>query len=296
MFLTPPFDTFTAVYAKYCDGGSWTGAASTAPVRVGNQTIYYRGRALLDALFEELFARGLSSASQLLWSGCSAGGLTTYVHADWVTSLMHERAPAAKVVALADAMFSLNHLRMDGANNWPMMMHWVYTAMNSTDSVNQACVADMAAKFGVPKGNRSEGWRCMFGSAVAPYVQTPLFVLNSKYDTWQMLQIIGLSRTDCLNCTGTPRRCAVSVMSCTPAQRAFWVDYGHQMVDLLTALPPRHTAFVRNCPAHCQAGQAGFLNDTINGVSMTDAITTWYGEAIKGTQASLPRSVECPLH
>ena len=29
----------------------------------------------------------------------------------------------------------------------------------------------MAAKHGVPTGNRSEGWRCMFGAVVAPYVQ-----------------------------------------------------------------------------------------------------------------------------
>ena len=39
----------------------------------------------------------------------------------------------------------------------------------------------MANTYGTPKGNRSEGWRCMFGAAVAPYIQTPLFVLNSKY-------------------------------------------------------------------------------------------------------------------
>ena len=51
----PPFNTATLVYALYCDGGSWSGNAaapisakpnSTAPT----QTIYYRGRPLLDAL------------------------------------------------------------------------------------------------------------------------------------------------------------------------------------------------------------------------------------------------------
>ena len=49
----------------------------------------------------------------------------------------------------------------------------------------------MAETYGTPKGNRSEGWRCMFGAAVSPFVSTPTFVLNSKYDFWQAGQIIG---------------------------------------------------------------------------------------------------------
>ena len=54
LFKTPPFDTATLVYALYCDGGSWSGNAA-APVSAkpnssaANQTIYYRGRPLLDA-------------------------------------------------------------------------------------------------------------------------------------------------------------------------------------------------------------------------------------------------------
>jgi hypothetical protein len=110
MFGTAPFDTHTIVYAKYCDGGSWTGALSNPPLTVGNTTLYFRGRGLLDGLFEDLFAhQGLASAQELLFAGCSAGGLTTYIHADAVAARMRARAPQAKVLALADAMFSLNH-------------------------------------------------------------------------------------------------------------------------------------------------------------------------------------------
>ena len=45
----------------------------------------------------------------MLFAGCSAGGLTTYIHADYVTESLKTRAPSAKVVAVADAMYSLNH-------------------------------------------------------------------------------------------------------------------------------------------------------------------------------------------
>ena len=108
------FDAFasaTVVYMKYCDGSSFTGDVD-APVAVmgGQKKIYYRGRRILDALFEDLLgSRGLDTATELLFAGCSAGALTTYLHADYVDTLMKQRVPAAKTVALADAMFSLHH-------------------------------------------------------------------------------------------------------------------------------------------------------------------------------------------
>lgn len=69
---------------------------------MGGKTVYCRGRPLLDALLEDLLPnKGLSSATDLLWSGCSAGGLTTYIHADYVAGRMPNTVMA---LALADAM------------------------------------------------------------------------------------------------------------------------------------------------------------------------------------------------
>jgi hypothetical protein len=119
MFGAAPFSTHTIVYAKYCDGGSFTGAMSNPPIVVGNTTIYFRGRGIFDGIFDDLFGnRGLAKAEEMLYAGCSAGGLTTYIHADSVTATMKARAPAAKVVALADAMFSLNHDDYNQDGHW----------------------------------------------------------------------------------------------------------------------------------------------------------------------------------
>lgn len=69
--------------ALYCDGGSWAGNAVSPVMAKPNssapaQKIFYRGRPLLDALYDHLLAAGLHSASELLFAGCSAGGLTVY--------------------------------------------------------------------------------------------------------------------------------------------------------------------------------------------------------------------------
>ena len=160
---------------KYCDGSSFTGDVAT-PTTVGNATIYYRGRRILDALFNELISeRGLGKAEELLFSGCSAGALTTYIHADYITKVMALRAPQAKVVALADAMFSLQHqafVPVAGGNYYTRQFQWGFAAWNASASINQACRAAH------PNGNDS--WVCFHGAIAAQYVKTPLFVANSK--------------------------------------------------------------------------------------------------------------------
>lgn len=173
--LFDQFATATIVYVKYCCGGSFTGDVE-GPIAVGNATIYYRGRRILDGLLDELFgARGLADTTELLFSGCSAGALTTYLHADYVTARMAIRAPTAKVVALADAMFSLQSLdfqHSSGGNYYTRQFTWGYTAWNASASINQDCRAAH------PSGNTS--WMCFHGAIAANYVKTPLFVANSK--------------------------------------------------------------------------------------------------------------------
>ena len=117
IFSMPAFANHTAVYAMYCDGGSWTGNVS-APVRTASgATIYYRGRLLLDAMLDNLLDKqGMSRAAHLLYGGCSAGGLTAYLHVDYVAS----RMPAqTRTLAIADAMFSLDSDSYAGVNLFP---------------------------------------------------------------------------------------------------------------------------------------------------------------------------------
>lgn len=75
------------------------------------QKIFYRGRRLLDAMIDSLLTRGLAGASELLYAGYSARGLTAYLHADYVAARMPS---SVKTVAMADAMFTLNTPDFEG--------------------------------------------------------------------------------------------------------------------------------------------------------------------------------------
>ena len=103
----------------------------------------------------------------------------------------------------------------------------------------------------------------MFGSAVAPFIATPTFVLNSKYDLWQSKQIIHAGS------------CGSNISACPAPLLKFWVDYGNSMLTMLDALPPRHGAYLHNCQQHCQTGVGSWNTDTVNGTVMHAAVATW---------------------
>jgi hypothetical protein len=257
-FDVAPFEEFTVVYAKYCDGGSWTGNSSetvnnTNPIYgpLGVRTNFYRGRLLLDSMLARLKAEGLDQASDLIYGGCSAGGLTSAQHVDYVASLL----PSVRVRGMTDAMFPLKHATAAGNpdNHLYDMMSWGFYAWKAAPSVNQHC---LAAK------DNATAWQCMIGGILAPYVQTPHFYVQSKYDTWQMKAVLAL------NCT---------VTHCDPTAEQAWVDYGRLMVDALAQIPPRHGVHLTNCAGHCQVGRSDkWLRETVNGTTIKDAFWAWY--------------------
>ena len=157
LFASRYFASATIAYAKYCDGGSWAGFNST-PTFFNNTRIHYMGRPLLDALFADLLAnRGLASASAVLYSGCSAGGLTAYMHLDYLRSVL---PPSTRLLGLADAMFALHVPAYPGPGHETYlegMMEHCFFAMNASASVNQACLAHYGA----------QGNECFYGGQVA---------------------------------------------------------------------------------------------------------------------------------
>jgi hypothetical protein len=72
------------VFAHYCDGSSFS-SYRPDPISTAKGPMWFRGRANLAATLEQLnAAHGLGTASELILSGGSAGGLAVYYHLDYV--------------------------------------------------------------------------------------------------------------------------------------------------------------------------------------------------------------------
>jgi hypothetical protein len=211
LFASPPFASFTVVFAKYCDGSSWTGDNETV-AQTARGPVYFRGARLLAALTASLRAAGLDRARALLYSGCSAGAGTLYFHLDALAA----QAPAgALVLGLADAMFALDHAALPPApsNHVTDMFSWGFHAWNASAHVNAACVARQPP---------AQAWRCMLGAVTAPFTATPLLVVSSRFDVWQEVAVLGLNSSAC---PGAVDAATGAITLCRPghaAEEAFW--------------------------------------------------------------------------
>lgn len=268
--LFDAFPTFTIVYSMYCDGSSMTGNNESVTLVNGN-AIYYRGRRILDALLDNLFEKGLNKAEQFLYAGCSAGALTTYENIDYVRT----RLPSTtKMVGLADSMFSLHHASFTGRTNYyTKQFTWGYEAWNSSASVNQQCRMQF---------EDADGWMCFHGQVAAQFIETPLLIVNSKFDTWQRRGILSLDEDDCpgsIAADGSIELCDNSTD--TSAQEwAFWSRYGDLMAESLSSVPRRHAAYLSNCPTHCLTSGWHWRDPAFPGTRLDAAVLQWFGWAM----------------
>lgn len=162
------------VFLVYCDGGSFSGNNNTRTLASQGDELFFRGRQNLIALKGaiDFLGMGKKSTTDVVISGCSAGGLATYLHLDW----WRDNIPkSVKVVGLpVDGIFLDESVV--GNSVFYDSMNWLSIQMNS--STNEKCMKDNTYKPG----------KCMFAEYISKYVSTPFFVYNSKYDEYDVGQ------------------------------------------------------------------------------------------------------------
>jgi len=254
--INPLMYNWNAVFLRYCDGGSLSGDKPTPTVVDQNTTIHFRGRAILDAEIESLLNdRGMNEATDVVVSGCSAGGLATFLHCDhWATAIMTATNGAAKVVCMPDSGFFLDE---ELGPKYHLNMQKVYTLhQSSSKGLNAACVAA-----------EDDTSNCIFAQHTLPYIKTPIFMLQSQYDSWQSTFVAGA-------CNGwPPHNCNTTIMN------KFGKNLTTVMKNLLLS-NPKHGAFLDSCQHHCGAGgpPAGgnWGQSKIDGDLQGVALKKWY--------------------
>jgi len=180
----PTMYNWNKVFFAYCDGGSFAGNNANVE-RWDGHDLFFRGFQNLQAYLRSLKTlHKLGSSTDVVISGCSAGGLATYLHVDW----WKENLPSmAKVRGLPDSGFFLDfNSKAPNGPKYGDQMRWVFKAMNASAGVNQLCI----------KSNPAAQENCYFAEHTSPYIKTPIFPLQSEYDAWQVPNILGAHPTD----------------------------------------------------------------------------------------------------
>ena len=101
----PMMYNWNSVFMPYCDGGSFSGNNDTVQPYKG-ATLHWRGKRIREAAYAELLANhGLKDATDAVISGCSAGGLATFLHTDQWCDALAEDAKGIKCVGMPDSGF-----------------------------------------------------------------------------------------------------------------------------------------------------------------------------------------------
>jgi hypothetical protein len=172
----PDFYNANHVGIVYCSSDLWSGNNPASGATGGYE---FRGWQIFRAVIADLKNRttgpNLRTATEVLLSGTSAGGDGVMVHLDWLASTL----PRAKVRGLNDAGW------IPESNSVPI---------NPTmDEILREGVALWNGRPDVScvNANPTQKGRCYL-SSVYPYLQTPLFVQESQWDSW----VLGIAQID----------------------------------------------------------------------------------------------------
>jgi len=243
----PLMYNWNMVFLVYCDGASFASNA-TEPVSYGNQTIYYRGALVREAVKKDLVAnRGFWNLTDLVVSGSSAGGLATFLHSDWWKDQVN---PRAKVVGLPDCGFFL-----DWPTPIPHRKYWYNLGMQYIfDAMKPVIHPLCATKY--PGASRA---KCLYAEHVSPFIQTPIFAMQARFDSWQIGGELGTNKTGPVN------------------------NYGAQLMTRINANllnNTKHGAFIDSCFHHTGA----YDSIVIDKVDAAVAFQQWYNMNGKSKQ------------
>ncbi|KAH0912572.1 hypothetical protein HID58_035893, partial [Brassica napus] len=257
---------------RYCDGASFSGDSQDE----GSQT-FYRGKRIWQAAMEEFMSVGMQKAEQALLSGCSAGGLASILHCDD----FRERLPlSTKVKCLSDAGMFLDAVDVSGGRSLRNMYQGVVTVQNLQKDLSSACT------------NHLDPTSCFFPQNLVSDIKTPMFLLNSAYDSWQVRHSLAPSPADP---RGVWEHCKSDISRCNSSQLQFLQEFRKQMVLALNSFSasPQNGLFINSCFTHCQSEiqDTWFTQDSpkLNGKRVAESVGDWYFDRTNNVKA-----IDCP--
>ncbi|XP_065879332.1 pectin acetylesterase 7-like [Euphorbia lathyris] len=240
--LNPDFYNWNRVKVRYCDGASFTGDVEE-PLKV-NQTaqLFFRGQRIWDAIMAELMDRGMKNASKAILSGCSAGGLAAILHCDQFRALLPKEAI---VKCISDAGYFIRGSDL--------------TKNHTIDDVYGKVVALHGSVKTLPKScKQAKPELCFFPQFVAETMETPLFLINSPYDSWQIGHILAPNTLQVAK-TKEWNDCRLDIAKCSPDQLKIVQAFRDEFVKAVetgAGKNPKNGYFINSYHAHCQTSDA----------------------------------------
>ncbi|XP_057799656.1 pectin acetylesterase 11-like [Salvia miltiorrhiza] len=259
--INPDFYNWNRIYVTYCDQASFLG--DTVVDDGQGPIVQFRGSRNFDALVEDLLAKGIGAGENVILSGRSAGGLATILHCDGFRARLPN---VGRVKCLSDAGFFIRAENVANADYRDQFFASVIQLHNISSLLPATCTQIRDPSL------------CLYPEYLVGDIQTPLFILNSAFDFFQLqARVVPPNSPDldrwkfCLNNT-----------RCTAADTQLLNDFGGAFFQTINNLPynPSRGMFIYACYAHSVAYREEYWspNSTVKlgNLTMLEAFGDWY--------------------
>uniref|UniRef100_A0A2C9LBW4 Pectin acetylesterase n=1 Tax=Biomphalaria glabrata TaxID=6526 RepID=A0A2C9LBW4_BIOGL len=251
--INPDFCLWNVLVLHYCDGSSFLGNDSTVR-SYESQSLYLRGAVVLEALIDYLKeSTDLAEAEQVVLAGSSAGGIAALIHADRLRTMLPHSVKT--VHALVDAAMFLDLPDVRGNFELANLFKSVYSFHSIENSKSiQECTETQP--------NITERWRCLLPEVYYKFVFTPIYFVNSVYDTWQRTYLLKIS-------------CFAS--ACPSVHR----DVVYNARDSILTFAHNITRYKKNgvyltwCPVHTILNQLRFSSAELGDSTVQQSLSSW---------------------
>ncbi|KAL5194434.1 Pectin acetylesterase 10 [Glycine soja] len=274
----PDFFNWNRVKIRYCDGASFAGDGEDKVAQ-----LQFRGQRIWLAAMEDLKSKGMRFAKQMLLfllqallSGCSAGGLATIIHCDEFRGFFPE---TTKVKCLSDAGLFLDAIDVSRGHTIKNLFSGVVRLQGVQKNLPHFCT------------NHLDPTSCFFPQNLIAGIRTPLFILNTAYDSWQVQTSLAPSSADP---HGFWHDCRLNHAKCTSSQIQYLQGFRNQMLNAIKGFSrsPQNGLFINSCFAHCQSERQDtwFADNSpvIGNKAIALAVGDWYFDR------AVVKAIDCP--
>ncbi|XP_048438944.1 pectin acetylesterase 12-like [Pyrus x bretschneideri] len=254
----PEFFNWNRVELRYCDGASFSGDSENQEAQ-----LQFRGQRIWLSAMDDLMSKGMRNANQALLSGCSAGGLSSILHCDEFRSLF---PTTTKVKCLSDAGFFLDAVDISGGRTLRDYYSGVVSLQGVQENLPRFCTSHL------------DPTSCFFPENLIANITTPLFILNSAYDSWQIYNSLAPPSADP---GGEWNSCRLNLASCSASQMQILQGFRNQMLNAVKQFSVSNQTgmFINSCFAHCQTGQSAWSardSPAVGNKTIAEAVGDWY--------------------
>lgn len=267
----PDFFNWNRVRLRYCDGASFLGDGENKDAE-----LIFQGQRIWLAGMEELMSKGMSDASQALLSGCSAGGLASILHCDKFRELFPS---SVKVKCLSDAGLFLDVIDISGRRTLRSTFDGVVKLQNVQENLPNTCTSHM------------DPTSCFFPENLVANIKTPLFLLNSAYDSWQLEESLAPQSADP---NGYWKACILDRTKCNASQIQAFQGFRNQMLNAIKDFLALNQSglYINSHFIHCLTQDQGtWFSDNspvLEGKRIAQSVGDWYFDRAE------VKAIECP--